>query len=155
MAVRRIALVAVLLLGMLAVASAGMEKYNARKGAEFLAEKEQEEGVTKTASGLLYKVLERGSGTRSPSRSDRVQVNYAGTLIDGTEFDSSYKRGQPATFGVSGVIAGWTEALQLMHEGDVFELYIPSELAYGERGAGGLIGPRATLVFKVELLKIM
>ena len=84
-----------------------------------------------------------------------MEVHYRGTLIDGTEFDSSYSRGQPATFGVSQVIKGWTEALQLMHEGDKFELYIPSEIAYGSRGAGRLIGPNATLVFEVELLKIL
>jgi len=124
------------------------------KGAEWLEANAQKEGVVSLPSGLQYKVLEKGSGTQHPSRSSQVTVDYAGTLIDGTEFDSSYKRGQPATFGVSGVIKGWTEALQLMVVGDIWELYIPSDLAYGSRGAGRDIGPNATLIFKVELKAI-
>ncbi len=106
-----------------------------------------------TASGLKYQVLTAGSGA-SPGPTDRVTVHYRGTLTDGTEFDSSYKRGAPSTFPVNRVIAGWTEALQLMHVGDKWRLTIPPELAYGKRGAGRLIGPDATLIFEVELIKI-
>jgi len=98
-------------------------------------------------------VLKEGKGEK-PTPADTVTVNYKGTLLDGTEFDSSYKRGQPATFPVKGVIPGWTEALQLMKEGAKYELFIPSELAYGERGAGNTIGPNAVLIFTVELLSI-
>eukprot|EP01006_Ploeotia_vitrea_P039907 TRINITY_DN66391_c0_g1_i1.p1 TRINITY_DN66391_c0_g1~~TRINITY_DN66391_c0_g1_i1.p1 ORF type:complete len:169 (+),score=93.86 TRINITY_DN66391_c0_g1_i1:41-508(+) len=147
------ALVAALLVS--SVAAADYSKYNARKGREFLEEKAKEDGVTKLDSGLLYKVLESGKGTKNPGPTSQVRVHYRGTLINGKEFDSSYSRNSPATFGVNQVIRGWTEALQLMKEGDVWELYIPSDLAYGTRGAGGLIGPNATLVFKVELLKIL
>jgi len=106
------------------------------------------------ASGLQYKVLEAGTGKVSPKKSDQVKVHYRGTLLNGKEFDSSYKRGQPATFGVGGVIAGWTEALQLMTKGAIWELYIPSNLAYGERGTGKDIGPNSMLTFKVELIEI-
>jgi FKBP-type peptidyl-prolyl cis-trans isomerase len=110
--------------------------------------------VKSLESGLQYKVLKSGDGP-SPKAEDTVTVHYRGTLTDGTEFDSSYKRGEPATFPVNGVIAGWTEALQLMKVGDRWQLVIPSELAYGERGTpGGPIGPNATLVFEVELLGI-
>ena len=104
-------------------------------------------------SGLQYKVIATGTG-KSPTASDTVTTNYKGTLIDGTEFDSSYKRGQPATFPVTGVIPGWTEALQLMKEGAKWQLFIPPNLAYGERGAGREIGPNATLVFEVELISV-
>lgn len=104
-------------------------------------------------SGLQYKVLKEGTGPK-PSASDSVVCNYQGTLINGTEFDSSYKRGQPATFPVSGVIKGWTEALQLMPVGSKWQLFIPPNLAYGERGAGADIGPNATLIFEVELMSI-
>ena len=104
-------------------------------------------------SGLQYKVMKAGTG-KKPKSTDTVTVDYRGTLIDGTEFDSSYKRGQPATFQVSGVIPGWTEALQLMEEGAKWQLFIPSNLAYAERGAGGLIGPNVTLIFEVELISI-
>ncbi len=111
------------------------------------------DGVTVTASGLQYKVLESGEG-RSPERNSVVKVHYAGTLVDGTQFDSSYG-GEPAQFPVGGVIAGWTEALQLMKEGDVWELTIPSELGYGAGGVPGTpIEPGATLIFKVELLEV-
>src|SRR5690606_17261370 len=104
-------------------------------------------------SGLQYKVVKEGGG-KSPKATDTVSVHYRGTLIDGTEFDSSIKRGEPAEFPVNRVIPGWTEALQLMKEGAKWMLYIPSHLAYGERGAGGAIGPNETLIFEVELLKV-
>jgi FKBP-type peptidyl-prolyl cis-trans isomerase len=109
--------------------------------------------VVTTKSGLQYEVLASGAG-KSPTATDRVTVNYRGTLTDGTEFDSSYKRGQPAVFPVNRVIPGWTEALQLMKEGDKWKLTIPPQLAYGERGAGKLIPPNSTLVFEVELIKV-
>ena len=126
---------------------------NQEEGRAFLAKNKEQEGVITTASGLQYRVLREGTGP-SPKATDRVTVNYSGKLIDGTEFDSSYKRGEPATFAVNGVIKGWTEALQLMKVGGKYELFIPSDLAYGERGAGQSIGPNATLIFEVELLKI-
>ncbi len=126
----------------------------AKSGSKFLTKKKGEEGVKGTDSGLLYKAIETGGGAK-PKISDTVKVNYRGTLIDGTEFDSSYKRGEPATFPVDQVIPGWTEALQLMPVGSKYELYIPSELAYGENGAGGTIGPNETLIFEVELLEIV
>jgi FKBP-type peptidyl-prolyl cis-trans isomerase len=109
--------------------------------------------VVTTQSGLQYEILSSGSG-KSPSASDSVTVHYRGTLTDGTEFDSSHKRGQPAVFPVNRVIPGWTEALQLMKEGDKWKLTIPPQLAYGERGAGKLIPPNSTLVFEVELIKV-
>ena len=124
-----------------------------KKGEEFLAENETKEGVVALPSGLQYKVLQGGTGPK-PTATDSVVCNYRGTLLDDTEFDSSYKRGQPATFPVTGVIKGWTEALQLMPVGSKWQLFVPSELAYGERGAGGQIGPNATLIFEVELLSI-
>jgi len=132
-----------------------MSKYNARVGQKFLDAKAKEEGVTKLPSGVCYKILEKGKGVNSPGPTDQVKVHYQGTLIDGKEFDSSYSRGQPASFGVNGVIKGWTEILQLMVEGDKFEVYIPSDKAYGTSGSGKLIGPNATLVFKVELIEIV
>jgi len=135
-------------------AAPDVAKYNQRVGVKFLEENKNKDGVQTTASGLQYTVVKKGDGTVHPSKSDTVKVHYRGTLISGKEFDSSYKRGQPASFGVGGVIAGWTEALQLMVVGDEWELYIPSELAYGARGAGKDIGPHATLIFKVELLEI-
>lgn len=119
----------------------------------FLAENKKKEGVKTTSSGLQYKVIKDGEGPM-PKATDTVTVNYRGTLIDGTEFDSSYKRGEAATFPVEGVIAGWTEALQLMKVGSKYQLFIPSNLAYGERGAGQAIGPNSTLIFEVELLSI-
>jgi len=151
-----VSVVLLVLLAFLAscIEGSDMKKYNQRKGQEFLEKNAQKEGVVVLPSGLQYKVVKAGEGTTSPSASDSVSVHYRGTLIDGTEFDSSYSRGQPANFGVSGVIKGWTEALQLMHEGDKWELYIPSALAYGENGAGGKIGPNSALVFEVELLSI-
>jgi len=126
---------------------------NGADGEKFLAENKKKEGVKTTASGLQYKVLKEGSGAQ-PKETDTVIANYRGTLIDGTEFDSSYKRGQPATFPVSGVIRGWTEALQLMKAGSKYQLFIPANLAYGERAIGGDIGPNSTLIFEVELLDV-
>ncbi|AYA36461.1 FKBP-type peptidyl-prolyl cis-trans isomerase [Hymenobacter oligotrophus] len=126
---------------------------NKEEGAAFLAQNKNKAGVQTLPSGLQYEVLQEGSG-KKPSLKSSVTTHYHGTLIDGTVFDSSYERGQPATFPVNGVIAGWTEALQLMSEGAKYRLYIPSELAYGTRGAGSDIGPNATLIFDVELLKV-
>jgi FKBP-type peptidyl-prolyl cis-trans isomerase len=122
-------------------------------GQVFLDQNKTKEGVKVTTSGLQYKVLSGGSG-KSPSATDKVTVHYTGKLIDGTVFDSSVERGEPATFGVNQVIPGWTEALQLMKEGDKYTLYIPYNLAYGERGAPPQIPPFSTLVFDVELIKV-
>jgi FKBP-type peptidyl-prolyl cis-trans isomerase FklB len=126
---------------------------NKKQGLAFLEANKTKEGVVALPSGLQYKVLQEGTGAK-PAATDQVVCNYRGTLLDGTEFDSSYKRGQPATFPVTGVIKGWTEALQLMPVGSKWQLFIPAELAYGERGAGGQIGPNATLIFEVELVSI-
>jgi FKBP-type peptidyl-prolyl cis-trans isomerase FklB len=126
---------------------------NKLEGETFLAENAKKEGVITLPSGLQYKILKQGDG-KKPKLTDQVTTNYRGTLIDGTEFDSSYKRGEPTSFPVNGVIAGWTEALQLMPVGSKWQLFIPSNLAYGERGAGGSIGPNATLIFEIELLSI-
>jgi len=126
---------------------------NKKDGEAFLAANKAKEGVVTLPSGLQYKVITTGTGPK-PTASDSVVCNYRGTLIDGKEFDSSYKRGQPATFPVSGVIKGWTEALQLMPVGSKWQLFVPSELGYGERGTGADIGPNATLIFEVELLSI-
>ena len=127
---------------------------NAEEGKKFLEENKKKEGVKTTASGLQYKVLKEGSGA-SPKETDTVKVNYRGTLINGTEFDSSYKRGQAATFPVNRVIKGWTEGLQLMKPGSKYQFFVPSDLAYGERGAGSDIGPNAVLMFDVELLEVV
>lgn len=126
---------------------------NLKQGNDWLATNKGKEGVKTTDSGLQYKIIKAGSG-KQPTKNDTVEVHYRGTLIDGTEFDSSYKRGEPATFPVKGVIAGWTEGLQLMKEGGKMEFYIPAELAYGKRGAGGNIGPNSALQFEVELLSV-
>jgi len=126
---------------------------NLMEGEAFLAENKTKEGVMTTDSGLQYQVLKKGDGEK-PIATDKVTVHYRGTLLDGTEFDSSYERGKPATFRVNGVIAGWTEALQLMPVGSKYKLFIPSKLGYGERGAGSKIGPNSTLIFEVELLEI-
>ncbi len=126
---------------------------NKKEGEAFLAENKKKEGVKTLASGLQYKVIKEGTG-KAPKATDKVSTHYQGTLIDGTEFDSSYKRGEPATFPVNGVIPGWTEALQLMKVGSKWQLFVPSKLAYGEKGAGPLIGPNAVLIFTVELLAI-
>ncbi len=126
---------------------------NKTEGEAFLAANKSKDGVVTLPSGLQYKILSAGTGPK-PTATDSVKCNYRGTLINGTEFDSSYKRGQPATFGVNQVIKGWTEALQLMPVGSKWQLFIPSSLAYAERGAGADIGPNATLMFEVELLSI-
>ena len=126
---------------------------NKTAGTKFLEENKTKPGVKTTASGLEYKVEKEGTGPQ-PKPTDMVTVNYRGTLIDGTEFDSSYKRGQPATFPVNGVIKGWTEALQLMKKGAKYQLFIPSNLAYGERAMGPEIGPNSTLIFEVELMDV-
>ena len=127
---------------------------NRKNGEAFLTENAKREGIKVTESGLQYEVLESGKGD-SPKASDNVEVHYTGKLIDGTVFDSSVERGVPASFGVTQVIPGWVEALQLMHEGDKWRLYIPSDLAYGPNGAGGVIGPTMTLIFDVELLRVI
>ena len=123
------------------------------QGQSFLARNAAREEVITTASGLQYEVLVSGDGA-SPAPTDLVTVHYTGTLIDGTVFDSSVQRGQPAEFPANRLIAGWVEALQLMQVGDKWMLYVPPELAYGDRGAGGLIGPGATLIFEIELLDV-
>lgn len=119
----------------------------------FLAENAAKDGVEILPSGLQYKVMKEGSGVM-PGSTDKVTVHYRGTLVDGTEFDSSYSRNKPATFGVNRVIPGWTEALQLMHVGDKWQLFIPANLGYAERGAGSKIPPNSTLIFEVELLSV-
>jgi len=126
---------------------------NRVEGEKFLAANKTKPGVKVTSSGLQFKVIRAGTGAK-PKLTDTVEVDYRGTLIDGREFDSSYARGKPAVFPVNGVIPGWQEALQDMQEGAKWQIYVPSELAYGDRGAGGLIGPNATLIFDVELHKI-
>jgi FKBP-type peptidyl-prolyl cis-trans isomerase len=128
-------------------------KATAAKGAAFLAENKAKPGVETTASGLQYRVIQKGKGAM-PTAEDSVRCHYRGTFLDGTEFDSSYRRGEPAEFEVTGVIEGWTEALQLMHVGDKWQLFIPSELAYGEVGRDG-IGPNETLLFELELLDVV
>jgi FKBP-type peptidyl-prolyl cis-trans isomerase FklB len=126
---------------------------NKTEGAKFLEENKKKEGVKTTASGLEYKVIKEGTGPQ-PKATDMVTVNYRGTLIDGTEFDSSYKRGQPATFPLNGVIKGWTEGLQLMKKGAKYQFFVPSNLAYGERSVGPDIAANATLIFEVELVDV-
>lgn len=126
----------------------------AEKGAQFLADNATKDGVKVTPSGLQYVVLTEGKG-KSPSATDTVEVHYRGTLLNGTEFDSSYKRGEPISFPLNRVIPGWTEGVQLMKEGAKYKFFIPSKLAYGTRGTpGGPIGPDETLIFEVELLKV-
>ena len=127
---------------------------NKQIGEAFLSENAKREGIKVTESGLQYEVLTEGNGA-TPAASDKVEVHYTGKLIDGTVFDSSVERGVPAMFGVTQVIPGWVEALQLMKEGDKWRLYIPSDLAYGSQGAGGIIGPNSTLIFDVELLRVI
>jgi FKBP-type peptidyl-prolyl cis-trans isomerase len=127
---------------------------NSAEGEAFLAENASKEGVIVTESGLQYEVLREGEGV-TPSPEDRVSIHYKGTLLDGTQFDSSYDRGQPATFGVTGVIPGFSEGLQLMNVGSHYRFFIPSEIGYGPNGSGRVIGPNATLVFEVELLEIV
>jgi len=127
---------------------------NLEEGNKFLEENKGREGITVTESGLQYEVLTEGTGAK-PTAADQVRVHYHGTLIDGTVFDSSVDRGEPAVFGVGQVIPGWTEALQLMPIGSKWKVYLPSNIAYGERGAGGDIGPNSALIFEVELLEIV
>lgn len=134
--------------------AAKMADINAKAGEEFLLENGKRAEVKTTASGLQYEVLTEGTGAQ-PSAQDQVEVHYTGKLIDGTVFDSSVDRGMPATFGVTQVIPGWVEALQLMKAGAKWRLFIPSQLAYGPQGAGGVIGPNQTLIFDVELLKVI
>ncbi len=126
---------------------------NEQAGKAFLAENRQKEGIKTTMSGLQYKVISKGTG-KKPGPNDKVTVHYRGRLLDGTEFDSSYQRNKPATFPVGGVIPGWTKGLQLMKEGAKWQLFIPAKLAYGEKGAGPMIGPNSTLIFDVELVSI-
>ena len=126
---------------------------NKKEGEEFLAKNREKEGVITLESGLQYKVIKEGNGP-TPTVANKVKTHYRGRLIDGTEFDSSYKRGQPATFPVTGVIKGWTEALLLMNVGSKWELYIPYDLAYGEQGRPPKIPPASTLIFEIELLGI-
>lgn len=135
-------------------AQAAAAEANQAASEAFLSENAAREGVVVTDSGLQYEILEQGEGVK-PQADDVVEVNYRGTLVDGTEFDSSYKRGESVKFGVGQVIPGWTEALQLMPAGSKWKLYIPSDLAYGAGGAGGAIGPNAALVFEVELISVL
>ena len=131
-----------------------MQALNQQIGVEFLAENKQKAGVVELPSGLQYQILTEGTGD-TPSAADQVECHYHGTMLNGQVFDSSVERGEPAVFGVGQVIAGWVEALQLMKEGSKWRLFIPSQLAYGERGAGEAIPPFATLIFDVELLKVI
>ncbi|GAB5415509.1 MAG: FKBP-type peptidyl-prolyl cis-trans isomerase [Congregibacter sp.] len=133
--------------------TSALAEANAAAASAFLAENGAREGVMTTDSGLQYEIIEEGDGAM-PTAEDSVSVHYRGTLLDGTEFDSSYARGEPVTFGVTQVISGWTEALQLMKVGSKYKLFIPSELAYGAGGAGDRIGPNSALIFDVELLGI-
>jgi len=135
-------------------ASKEISLQNTAEEKSFMEDNKKAEGVITTASGLQYIVLKEGSGAK-PGAADTVRVHYAGSLLDGTEFDSSVKRGEPAKFGVTQVIKGWTEALQLMNVGSKYRLFVPSRLAYGERGAGQAIGPCSMLVFDVELIDIL
>lgn len=136
-----------------AVKMKSVAEKNKKEGEAFLAENKKKEGVKILANGLQYKVIKDGKG-QTPKLTDTVTTNYRGTLIDGTEFDSSYKRGQPAKFPVNGVILGWREALQLMKVGSKWQIFIPSNLAYGEMGAGNVIGANQTLIFEIELISI-
>lgn len=148
--------ITVILIGftMFSMANATTPEENKAAGAAFLAQNSKKANIITTASGLQYEILTPGTGTQSPSATDNVTVHYKGTTLDGKEFDSSYSRGEPATFPLNRVIAGWTEGVQLMKEGAKYRFYIPSELAYGEQGAGRSIGPNAALIFDVELIKI-
>ncbi|MEY3289544.1 MAG: hypothetical protein RLZZ419_1786 [Pseudomonadota bacterium] len=139
---------------MFSMANATTPEENKAAGVAFLAENTKKANIVTTASGLQYEILTPGTGTVSPSATETVKVHYKGTTLDGKEFDSSYSRGEPISFPLNRVIPGWTEGVQLMTEGAKYRFYIPSELAYGEQGAGGSIGPNSTLIFDVELLKI-
>ena len=137
-----------------ATAQAEIGETMKKAGADFLVENAKKEGVVVLDSGLQYKILKKGSG-KKPGKTAKVKCHYEGTFTNGTVFDSSYKRGEPAVFGVNQVIAGWTEALQLMSEGSQWQLFIPYNLAYGEAGAHGAIPPYAALIFKVELIEVL
>jgi FKBP-type peptidyl-prolyl cis-trans isomerase len=126
----------------------------AKAGKDFLEANKKKPGIITTASGLQYEVMTKGPGGAKPKATDKVKVHYHGTMIDGTIFDSSVQRGEPISFGLNQVIKGWTEGLQLMEIGDKFRFYLPFDLAYGDRGAGPVIGPYSTLIFEVELLGI-
>ncbi|WAK04223.1 FKBP-type peptidyl-prolyl cis-trans isomerase [Methylobacter sp. YRD-M1] len=152
---RILSVITIILVGitMFSMANATTPEENKAAGEAFLAENAKKPNIIKTASGLQYEILKKGEGA-TPSATDNVTVHYKGTTIDGNEFDSSYSRGEPATFPLNRVIPGWTEGVQLMQEGAKYRFYIPSELAYGAHGAGRLIGPNSTLIFDVELIKI-
>ena len=139
---------------MFSKANATTPEENKAAGLAFLSANAKKSNIATTSSGLQYEILTPGTGNKSPSATDSVTVHYKGTTLDGKEFDSSYGRGEPATFPLNAVIPGWTEGVQLMKEGAKYRFYIPSELAYGGSGAGRLIGPNATLIFDVELIKI-
>ena len=153
--IRIISFLTVIIIGitMFSMANATTPAENKAAGVAFLSENAKNENITITESGLQYEVLTEGSGA-SPSATDKVTVHYKGTTIDGEEFDSSYGRGEPSTFPLNRVIPGWTEGVQLMKEGAKYRFYIPSRLAYGERGAGAVIVPNAALIFDIELVKI-
>lgn len=131
-----------------------MSMKNKAEGEKFLAENKKRDGIQTLPSGLQYRVVKKGNGSEKPGPTDTVTTHYRGKLIDGTEFDSSYSRGEPVSFTVNGVIPGWTEALQMMSPGAKWELYIPADLAYGEQGIGNIIPPNSALTFEVELLSI-
>jgi FKBP-type peptidyl-prolyl cis-trans isomerase len=154
--IKIISVITALLIGftMFSMANATTPEENKAAGAAFLAANAKKANIVSTASGLQYEVLTPGTGSTNPSATDNVTVHYKGTTIDGEEFDSSYSRGEPATFPLNRVISGWTEGVQLMKEGAKYRFFIPSELAYGTQGAGRAIGPNATLIFDVELIKI-
>jgi FKBP-type peptidyl-prolyl cis-trans isomerase len=156
MQIRLLSVITVIVIGlsMFSMANAGSPEENKAAGAAYLATNAKKAGIVTTASGLQYEVLTKGTGTKNPAATDNVTVHYKGTTIDGKEFDSSYSRGEPTSFGLNQVIPGWTEGVQLMTEGAKYRFYIPSELAYGANGAGGAIGPNEALVFDVELIKI-
>jgi FKBP-type peptidyl-prolyl cis-trans isomerase len=154
--VRLLSVITVIVIGlsMFSMANAGSPEENKAAGAAYLATNAKKAGIVTTASGLQYEVLTKGTGTKNPAATNNVTVHYKGTTIDGKEFDSSYGRGEPTSFGLNQVIPGWTEGVQLMTEGAKYRFYIPSELAYGANGAGGAIGPNEALIFDVELIKI-
>ncbi len=139
---------------MFSMANATTPEENKAAGLAFLTANAKKSNIVTTASGLQYEILTPGTGNKSPSATDNVTVHYKGTTIDGEEFDSSYSRGEPTSFPLNRVISGWTEGVQLMTEGAKYRFYIPSQLAYGENGAGRSIGPNAALIFDVELIKI-
>ncbi|MGJ0490405.1 FKBP-type peptidyl-prolyl cis-trans isomerase [Methylobacter sp.] len=152
---RILSVITIILVGitMFSMANATTPEENKAAGEAFLAENAKKPNIITTASGLQYEILKKGEGA-TPSATDNVTVHYKGTTIDGNEFDSSYSRGEPATFPLNRVIPGWTEGVQLMQEGAKYRFYIPSDLAYGAHGAGRLIGPNSTLIFDVELINI-